>query len=227
MPEIFEVKTRHQWREFIALPWRIYRGMPHWVPPLRVAVRRTLDVDQNPFFQHANLLPLLALEDGRTVGRLAGIIDSAHNHFHNERTGFFESEDRQDLCAALLDRISDWSAERGMTRLRGPHNPSTNHECGLLIEGFDKDPRIMMTYNPPYYPLLFEQYGLRKAKDLTAWDLKDINPFSERLIRIAKRKKNGQRSEPAVLTRRFSIVGSISSWIFITVPGAATGVSCP
>ncbi len=192
MPDIVEVKTRRQWRQFIDLPWRIYRDMPHWVPPLRTTVRRTLDARRNPFFRHAELLPLLAVDRGRPVGRAAGVIDAAHNRFHDERTaffGFFESENRPDVCAGLLDRIAVWSARRGMDRLRGPLNPSTNHECGLLIEGFDKDPRIMMTYNPPYYAALFEQYGLKKAKDLTAWDLQADSPFSNRLIKVSERQK--------------------------------------
>jgi GNAT superfamily N-acetyltransferase len=89
----------------------------------------------------------------------------------------------------MLDAVSQWARELGMELLRGPVNPSTNHECGLLIEGFTKRPRFMMTYNPSYYPQLLASYGLTKAKDLTAWDAEAANLFSDRFTRIAERQR--------------------------------------
>jgi hypothetical protein len=190
--EIQPVTDKRQWDAFINLPWSIYRDDPVWVPPLRIAVRDLLNVDKNPFFRHARMRPLLALRHGEVVGRAAGIIDDVHNRYHDERTGFFgfyESVNDQAVCNALLDDVSGWVKAAGMENLRGPMNPSTNHECGLLVEGFDKPPRIMMTYNPTYYPGLLEAAGFSKIKDLQAWDVDSANPFTERLIKVADRQR--------------------------------------
>ena len=190
--QVQTVETSRQWRTFIDLPWSIYAGNRHWVPPLRIAVRGVLNTRRNPFFRHAALYPLLAYQDGKAVGRIAGIADEAHNAYHAERTaffGFFECVNDQSVCDAMLNAVSDWARGQGMHLLRGPVNPSTNHECGLLVEGFDKRPRFMMTYNPPYYPGLLTAHGLTKAKDLTAWDTEATSVFSDRFTRIADRQR--------------------------------------
>lgn len=192
MVEIKRVVTRRDWHDFISLPWSIYKDHPHWVPPLRIMVREILNTNKNPFFRHARMLPLLAIRDGRIVGRIAGLIDRVHNHYHSEQTsffGFFECVNDQPVCDALFDAISRWAGEQGMDRMLGPVNPSTNHECGLLIEGFDKEPRIMMPYNPPYYMQLISVYGFDKVKDLSAWDADSEKLTTDRLIRIAERQK--------------------------------------
>ena len=103
------------------------------------------------------------------VGRVAAIIDRNHNRFHEENAGFFgffESVDNVNVARALLERARQWVFERGAKFLRGPVSPSTNYECGLLVDGFDSSPMVMMTYNPRYYPGLMEQVGLAKAKVL-------------------------------------------------------------
>ena len=194
--ELQPVTDKRQWEAFIGLPWSIYRNDQVWVPPLRIAVRDLLDVDKNPFFRHARMRPLLAIRDGEVVGRVAGIIDDVHNHYHGERTGFFgffECVNDQAVCNALMDDVSEWVRSQGMRQLRGPMNPSTNHECGLLIDGFDKPPRIMMTYNPRYYVGLLEGAGFAKIKDLQAWDVDSANPFTERLIKVADRQRRRNR----------------------------------
>src|SRR5262245_9787312 len=169
--EIEQVQTRSQWGQFLDLPWRVYRDDPHWVPPLRLAERRLLDPNINPFFGHARLTAWLARRDGAVVGRIAGIVDDNHNRFHQEQTaffGFFEALD-QEAADALLSTVRDWAERNGMRQLRGPLSPSINHECGLLVDGFDAGPRIMMTYNPPVYAQYLEQFGLTKARDLYAY----------------------------------------------------------
>ena len=77
--------------------------------------------------------------------------------------------DDQQAASALLHAAREWLRARGARVIRGPVNPSTNYECGLLVEGFDSCPMVMMTYNPPYYAALMEGAGLRKAKDLYAY----------------------------------------------------------
>ncbi len=192
MLEIKNVITKRDWHDFISLPWTIYKDYPHWVPPLRITVRDILNTSKNPFFRHARMLPLLAVRDGQRIGRVTGIIDQSHNDYHSERSaffGFFECVNEQMACNTLLDAVSRWAGNHGMNRLLGPMNPSTNHECGLLIEGFDKEPRFMMPYNPPYYMQLLTGYGFDKAKDMSAWDADSKQLTTERLIKIAERQK--------------------------------------
>ena len=159
-------------KEFIELPFRLYRDDPHWVPPLRMAVKELLDREKHPFYANAEAEFFLARQNGQVVGRIAAILDRNFNRFHNEKAGFFgffESVDDRAVAEGLLSRARQWVFERGAQLLRGPVNPSTNYECGMLVEGFDSDPMVMMTYNPPYYPALMDRIGLRKAKDLLAY----------------------------------------------------------
>jgi len=159
-------------KEFVELPYQLYRGDPYWVPPLRIAVKELLDRRKHPFYADAEAEFFVARRDGRVTGRIAAIIDRSHNRFHEENAGFFgffECIDDAEVAAALLTRARQWVSERGARLLRGPVSPSTNYECGMLIDGFDSSPMVMMTYNPPYYPALMERVGLRKAKDLLAY----------------------------------------------------------
>jgi GNAT superfamily N-acetyltransferase len=178
------------WKKFIDLPWQIYGDDPYWVPPLRIAVRDLLDVRKNPFFRHAIMHPLIAEKDGRCVGRIVGVIDDNHNKFHKERTaffGFFEAIDDPEIAQALFAAVQSWAQSKGMEILRGPMNPSTNHECGLLVEGYDSSPSVMMTYNPRYYERLVDGQGFKKAKDLFAYVISNKVEFNRRLVAHAER----------------------------------------
>lgn len=195
MIEIKSVANKKDWDQFIEFPWQIYSGNAHWVPPLRIAVRDLLDVVKNPFFRHATMHPLLAYRGGQCVGRIVGVIDDNHNKYHDESTaffGFFECIDDTEVAHGLLNEVARWAKEKGLHVLRGPMNPSTNHECGLLIEGFKISPSVMMTYNPPYYARLLESWGLAKSKDLFAYDIdgKKVQ-FSQKLLAQAEKLKQG------------------------------------
>src|SRR6185436_11833788 len=122
-----------------------------------MAVKELLDREKHPFYANAEAEFFLARRNGRVVGRVAAVVDRAHNGFQGEEAGFFgffECEDDPEAARALLEQARKWTAARGAKLLRGPVNPSTNYECGMLIEGFDRDPMVMMTWNPPYYPRL-------------------------------------------------------------------------
>lgn len=188
-------------REFIELPYTLYRNDPYWVPPLRIAVKELLDRQKHPFYRNAEAEFFVARREGRAAGRIAAIIDRGHNKFHGENAGFFgffESVDDPAVAEALLHRARQWVADRGARFLRGPVNPSTNYECGMLIEGFDSSPMIMMTYNPPYYPGLMDRLGLRKAKDLLAYLSASDRIHFEKIERVADRvmAHNGIRVRP-------------------------------
>ncbi len=170
--QIAAVQDKKALHEFVELPYGLYRGDPYWVPPLRIAVKELLDKAKHPFYRDAETELFLARQDGRVVGRVAAIVDKAHNRTHGESAGFFgfyESVNDAAVAKALLSAAREWVSGRGAAFLRGPVNPSTNYECGTLVEGFDSSPMVMMTYNHRYYPSLMEQAGLRKVKDLLAY----------------------------------------------------------
>ncbi|MBM4041664.1 MAG: N-acetyltransferase [Planctomycetes bacterium] len=189
--QVHEAATRGERRAFLRLPWRLYRGDPNWVPPLLSSAARTLDPQRNPFYQHAESRLYLAWRGRRLVGRVIATVDRNYNDYHKDTMGFwgfFECEDDPEAAKALLDRAADDLRSRGMTQMMGPMNPSINGECGILTEGFDRPPVILMPYNPPYYPALIEQAGLEKVKDLYAYLLlaKNVTGDSEQLERIER-----------------------------------------
>jgi len=175
-------------REFLDFPYRLYRRDPHWVPPLRIAQKELFDFKKHPFHQHARVQCFLARRNGQIAGRIAAILDPNYNRFHSEDAGFFgffESVEDQDVAGALLDAARDWLRKHGASVVRGPVNPSTNYECGMLVEGFDSDPCVMMPYNPRYYPQLLAAAGLRKARDLYAYYLAVDRMEPKKVNRVA------------------------------------------
>jgi len=181
-------------KQFVELPFDgLYRDYPHWVPPLQIAVKDLLHREKHPFYKNAEAEFFLAKKDGKLVGRVAAILDKAHNRFHQEDAGFFgffECVNDPAVADALLQRARQWVFARGAKFLRGPVSPSTNYECGLLVEGFDSDPMVMMTYNPEYYATLLEKVGFRKCKDLWAWlsnanfiDMKKIDRVADKVLK--------------------------------------------
>ena len=198
------VRGRADRARFINLPWKIYRDDPHWVPPLKASVREMLDVERHPFYdggREAELELFLAWEGRDVVGRVAAILNHTHNRIHDENVaffGFFEAIDRPDVTRALLSAVEDWADGHGATAVRGPMNPSTNYECGLLVEGFDRPPVLMMTYNPRSYPRLIEGAGYRKVKDLHAFISPVHGASLSRLLRLAERTR---KRNPGLTTR--------------------------
>jgi hypothetical protein len=189
---IVEAITPPLVRQFVELPYWLYARDPHWVPELRRDARRRISRGRNPFFLHASMALFLAVRDGRPRGRVAAIQDYAHEDTHGERLawfGFFEADDPL-VARALLDAVERWGAAEGCTAVRGPANPSLNESAGLLIEGFDDAPYVLMPYNPPAYATYIEDAGYRKIKDLWAWDIDLTRPLGERIVKLAARVKS-------------------------------------
>ena len=181
------VDGRRDLHRFVTFPWQVYRGDPHWVPPLIGDTKKMLT--RHPFLDHADVDYYLAREEGETVGRIAYINNHLHNEVHEEKTaffGFFEVLDHAEAASALMLQVQERARRDGMTRLRGPANFSSNEEWGLLVDGFDSSPCVMMTYNPARYAETLEHLGFVKAKDLVAYYLDDPEP-PERVIRLAER----------------------------------------
>jgi GNAT superfamily N-acetyltransferase len=187
-------------REFIELPYTLYRDDPFWVPPLRIAQKDLFNKRKHPFHAFAEVQCFLARRNGAVIGRIAAIRDPNHNAFHQERAGFFgffESPEEPEVATGLLNAARDWLRSGGAEVIRGPMNPSTNYECGLLVDGFDAPPQVMMTYNPPYYDALIQGAGLRKAKDLFAYFLSADKMTRERAERVAaKAAADGIETRP-------------------------------
>lgn len=177
---IQRVATARQKKQFLEFPWTLYRGDPLWIPPLRSNQKEMVGYKPHPFYARNSIQTFLAYRGREVCGRIAAILNQGHNVQYNERRGFFgffECFDDQEAANGLFDAVRHWFAEQGIHQLRGPTNPSLNHELGLLIDGFDSSPTFMMTYNPPYYARLIENYGFRKTQDLYAfWGHIDMLP---------------------------------------------------
>lgn len=170
--EIREHQLGKDLDDFVRVPHEIYRGDPAWVPPLEMDIRGRLNPKENPFFLHAEGTAFTAWRNGRLVGRVTAQIDREHLKRHQDETGFFGFIDTVDdpaVAKALLDEAARWLAARGMKRMRGPMSLSINEEIGVLVDGFDTPPYIMMSHHRPYQGALIEQAGLAKAKDVFAW----------------------------------------------------------
>ena len=181
---------------FIHFQWEVYRDDRLWVPPLISDRVKFLDKDRHPFHQHSQVDLFIARRDGKPVGTIAAILNNRHNEFHEEQVGFFglfEVLEDREAAEALLETACQWVRDRGMTAIRGPANFSTNEEVGLLVDGWDGPPVIMMTYNPRYYADFIAEAGFHKAMDLVAYDL-DLTALGSqgenlppKLVRVAKK----------------------------------------
>jgi GNAT superfamily N-acetyltransferase len=192
--EVLPVEDKKTFKEFLDFPFKLYKGNPLWVPPLIKELKRQFS-HENPFFKHAEVLPFIARINGEIVGRIVAIYNEAHIRFYGEDAGFFgffDCIDKDIVAYALIEKVKQWLKTKGLSLLRGPMNFSSNEEWGLLIEGFDKPPMLMMPYNFPYYPTLLERCGFIKAKDLFAYTIDIPQRLSEKIRRVAEIAKKGE-----------------------------------
>ncbi len=175
--QIQMVKSKADIRDFVEFPKRLFQNDPNWIDPLDMDVKQFIS-DKHPFRLHGEGQPLLARRNGEVVGRLLVSVDPRFNEQQQTRTGcfgMFHSVDDQEVADRLLEAAADWVAKRGLTKLMGPIDYSTNYPTGLLVEGFDTPPRILMNHHARYYADLFHRFGLRKVKDLYAWWFDESN----------------------------------------------------
>lgn len=166
------VQGRADMARFLRLPWSIYAGDPHWVPPLLAERRGHLNPKANPFFQHADVGFWLAWRDGRPVGRISAQVNHLHLERYGDATGHFgllEAEDDPETFAALFAVAEGFLRERGMRRVIGPFSLSINDESGLLVDGADTPPSMLMGHAPAYYATRLSALGFVRAKDLMAF----------------------------------------------------------
>lgn len=174
------VSSKGEKKRFINFIYPFYKNEKHWVPPLRIDQKKLINTDKNPFFSNAEIALFLAVKDGKDVGRIAAIIDNRYNDFHNTKTGhfgFFECINDQHSANLLFRVASDWLRDKGMNKVIGPASPSMIDTIGVLIDGFDKDPYVMMPYNFSYYDELIQNAGFTKEMDMFAYivDTETVN----------------------------------------------------
>jgi hypothetical protein len=192
MLQIKPVENRQERRRFIRLPWSIYVDDPAWVPPLILERKEHLS-PHNPYFEHAKFQSWLAYRDGKAVGRISAQIDQLHLDQYKINEGFFgmiEAEDNAETFGTLLKTAESWLHDRGMQRILGPYNLSINQEPGLLVDGFDTSPCLMMGHARPYYGPRIEENGYQKAKDLYAYIIDGNFTHTPAMRTIIKRAQN-------------------------------------
>lgn len=189
MIQVKEVKSKKDLNDFINLTWKIYKNDPNWVPQLKIAQKDLLS-KKHPFYDTGEMKSWLATKKNEVVGRISAIRNDSYNKYHNVNVGFFgfyECVEDAEISHLLIETAKTWLREQGLNEMIGPANPSTNYEAGLLIEGFDDPPQVMMTYNPKYYLDFLENEGLEKAKDLFAHKLPTDSEVPEIINKIAAR----------------------------------------
>lgn len=186
--EIRSIELPREAATFVRSWWPIYRDDPHWVPPLIFERKRFFDPDVNPYFAVADVQCFIATRDQRPVGTIGAAVD--HNYQQEDPGagffGFFEFEDDREVSRALFEAACQWLRGQGMQRALGPFNFNSNHEFGLLVDGFDTDPMIANPHNGDWYERHYKALGLEPVMDWYAYWL-DAVEIDERIPRIANR----------------------------------------
>lgn len=190
--QIEVVRSTKQLREFVKFPFDLYRDDPCWVPPFIEERLEFLNKAKNPFFDHARSELFIARRHGHVVGTIGVAADAYYNGLNDAKLatfGFFECIDDDKIAAALFAAAEQWAHDLGMHEIHGPMSFSTNHEIGLLIDGFETAPMLMLTHNPRYYARLIAQQGFNKAMDLYAYigDLEErLTNAPPKVVRVAE-----------------------------------------
>ena len=198
---ILPVRNRKDLERFIRVPWPIYADDSCWIPPLLIERKEHLS-DKNPYFRHAKWQAWVALRNNKPVGRISAQIDQLRLERYQDATGLFgflEADDDPATFQLLMETACDWLRKQGMKRIQGPFNLSINDECGLLVEGYDTAPSVMMGHARPYYAGRVEALGYHKAKDLLAYRLNMDFALPRAMSKLTAR--NSQRISVSPLRR--------------------------
>ncbi len=189
MIEIEEVRGKARLKEFIRFPDQLYKGNPYRVPPLHSAEMEILDPQRNPAFEYCEARYWLALRDGKTAGRIAGLINHRSNEIHKEkyaRFGWIDFIDDPAVSAALLNTVEQWARDKGMTHVCGPAGFTDLDLEGMLVMGFQEVGTQAVLYNYPYYPGHLENFGYTKEVDWIQFELKVPAVVPPKILRVAE-----------------------------------------
>jgi GNAT superfamily N-acetyltransferase len=194
--KLVPVSTTADRERFINLPYRLYAHDPHFVPPLRSEVKALMSPQGNPWFGHGRAQFWLVEQDGEVVGRISAQIDELvlqHISPGLGQWGMFECIDNPDVAALLISTAENWLKSRGMVRAQGPISLSIWDEPGLLVQGYEGPPTVMMGHHLPYYHPLITSLGYAGVKDLHCWSLPIQRPFPEIVQRIVAASERNPR----------------------------------
>lgn len=183
---IYFVSDPSERKEFLKFPYNLYKNTQQWIDPLMMEQKKLIDTAKNPFYQTADIAMFVATRNGKTAGRIAAIHNKAYNEHHHTNIGFFgffDCIDDQKVCDLLIKAVGDWFSERGIVEVIGPTSPGMMDVIGVLIEGFEHEPGLLMAYNFSYYDILLKNAGLHKAMDLFAYR---VNKQTVTLDRMAR-----------------------------------------
>ena len=169
--DIRAVETSSDRKNFIRAQKVAYRDDPHFIAPLEFEVGQRLDPKSNPVLKTASHRLWIAYKDGKVVGRIGAIVNQAHLERYNDDTGhfgYFDAIDDPSVFEALLNTAEEWLRAQGMKKIAGPYSFSVNEECGMLIDGFDTPPFVMMSHSRPWFKTHTERMGYEKAQDMHA-----------------------------------------------------------
>ena len=190
--KIRTVTAKQDRKAFVDFAWEVYKDDPAWIPPLKDEVHGLLDPKKNPWFGHGHAALFLAERGGRVVGRISAQVDDLvqiHMEAGLGQWGMFEALDGE-VASALIAHAEQWLRGEGMTKSLGPISISIWDEPGLLIDGYDQPPMVMMGHHLPTYRAWIEAAGYAKAKDLYTYQLDiriDMVPVIDRLIKAGER----------------------------------------
>jgi hypothetical protein len=201
--EVVAVKSPAEMDRFIRLPFALYASDPNWVPPLLLEREEALSPKKNPYFQHAEAKFWLARQDGRDVGRISAQIDRLVKDPEVGHFGMIAAEDRPEVFAALFAAAEGWLRERGKKRVLGPFNLSINEETGLLVDGFDTPPMLLMGHDARYTGPRIEALGYVKAKDVIAYIRDTESELPSTVQRFIARRLPGTMKVRNLDTRRY------------------------
>ncbi|MBM3124984.1 MAG: hypothetical protein FJZ87_07885 [Chloroflexi bacterium] len=185
-----DLKNREHVRDFLSLPFSIYRDIPQWVPPLQMDERARLNPRKFPYYKHSGAAFFLACDGARAIGRLGILNNRPYNEFNNESTAFFylfECENRLDAAKGLFEAGFEWARARGLTKILGPKGFTPMDGFGLLVKGFQHRPAFGLPYNPEYYIQLIESCGFKPHRDAVSGYLDERIQFPERIHELAER----------------------------------------
>jgi hypothetical protein len=194
-----DTANKKQLRIFLELPFRIYKNIPQWVPPLETDARRVLDPKKHAFYKHGKAVILMALDDeGAPLGRLAVLNNQNYNDYNHEHTAFFylfECVNDLRVAKELFQQGFEWARSQKLDKMVGPKGFTTLDGMGLLVKGFEHRPAFGLPYNPPYYPTLLEDSGLIPAGEMLSGFLNANNQFPPKIHDVARlvQEKRGMR----------------------------------
>lgn len=200
--EIKEVKTSGDLKKFVNFPYQLYKKHPYWVPPLLMDELNVLRKDRNPAFEHCDVNYWLAFQNGRLVGRIAGIINQLYiEKWKNKyaRFGWIDFIDDNEVSKALLETFENWAKQKGIVAVHGPLGFTDLDYEGMLVEGFEELGTLATIYNYPYYPVHMEKCGYKKDTDWVEYEIpvpEEPNEKMGRIANIAKRRNRLHMLKP-------------------------------